>query len=383
MVFFGGAGADSIVGGAGQDGVTYYGPWSNLATSIHDGVTVNLGAGTARDGDGSSPTGSLDRLVSIEHAVGSFGDDTLIGSTGANTLAGAEGDDSLVGGGANDTLVGGAGADTLDGGLGNDVMQGGAGDDTYVFNIRFDQAVEAAAGGFDTVIAAFSLTLAAEVEGLVLTGANNLSGTGNASDNSLAGNAGNNALDGGSGNDSLDGGGGADSLLGGLGNDVLLGGAGNDTLVGAGGGDTLTGGADADLFVFGRVGDSYRGTIDRVTDMQAGVDDIVFSSGLFNGIVPTSVSFNGTVTVASANLGTFNNVFLNVLNGVNTALGGAGNVTASSTALQVWQVDVLGGTAAGIYLFVNDSVAGATVLNDMLIGITPTGALSAGDFLIG
>ena len=382
-VFFGSSGADSIVGGAGQDGVNYYGPWSNLATSIHNGVIVNLDSGLARDGDGSSATGSLDRLISIEHAVGSYAADTLIGSAGANTLAGAEGDDSLSGGGGNDTMLGGAGADTLDGGTGNDIMMGDGGDDTYVFNSRFDQAVESAGGGFDTIVIASSFTLTAEIEGLVLASAGAYRGVGNALNNSLAGNAGNNTLEGAAGNDSMDGGGGNESLIGDAGNDLLVGGAGADTLFGGIGADTLTGGTDADVFRFTKSSDSLRATIDRVTDMQAGVDDIAFAAATFTGFVATSVGFNGIVNVASANLGAGNNTYLNVMNGANAGLGGTGNVTASGPVLQVWQVNVLAGTAAGSYLLVNDSVAGASTLNDMLIGISPVGALSAGDFLIG
>jgi hypothetical protein len=113
------------------------------------------------------------------------------------------------------------------------------------------------------------------------------------------------------------------------------------------------------------------------------VDDIAFAAATFTGFVATSVGFNGIVNVASANLGAGNNTYLNVMNGANAGLGGTGNVTASGPVLQVWQVNVLAGTAAGSYLLVNDSVAGASALNDMLIGISPVGALSAGDFLIG
>ena len=46
--------------------------------------------------------------------------------------------------------------------------------------------------------------------------------------------------------------------------------------------------------------------------------------------------------------------------------GGSANVTASAADLEVWQVDVVAGSAAGSYLFVNDSVDGAAIA-DFLI----------------
>ena len=59
---------------------------------------------------------------------------------------------------------------------------------------------EAAAGGTDTVQAARSYTLGAELENLQLLGAASYSGTGNAGGNSLFGNAGRNRLGGLAGN---------------------------------------------------------------------------------------------------------------------------------------------------------------------------------------
>lgn len=85
--------------------------------------------------------------------------------------------------------------------------------------------------GIDTVEVAFSYTLGAQQENLLLGATGALNGTGNASANSLTGNTGNNRLDGGAGNDILIGGGGSDTLLGGAGADRLRGDAGNDTYV--------------------------------------------------------------------------------------------------------------------------------------------------------
>ena len=64
-----------------------------------------------------------------------------------------------------------------------------------------------------------TLSLADQIEHLVLTGTAAIDATGNAQDNRLTGNAGDNVLDGGSG---------ADTMAGGLGNDTMTGGNGND-----------------------------------------------------------------------------------------------------------------------------------------------------------
>ena len=60
-----------------------------------------------------------------------------------------------------------------------------------------DVVIENANEGTDTVLAAISYTLGANVENLTLTGPANINGTGNALANSLIGNSGDNVLDGG------------------------------------------------------------------------------------------------------------------------------------------------------------------------------------------
>jgi Ca2+-binding RTX toxin-like protein len=155
--------------------------------------------------------------------------------------------------------------------------------------------VEKANEGNDTVIAAFAYTLGANLENLVLEGSDNLSGTGNALDNTLTGNAGDNLLDGKAGADTLIGGKGNDTYyidhagdlvvenanegtdtviatldttlaanvehlilsgkaLIGAGNDLantILGTSGSNTLYGLGGDDLLDGGSGADTLVGG------------------------------------------------------------------------------------------------------------------------------------
>jgi len=67
------------------------------------GVNVDLGAGTASDGQGGTDT-----ISNIERARGSQFNDVLTGDAGDNVLEGLNGSDRLIGGGGNDILDGGS-----------------------------------------------------------------------------------------------------------------------------------------------------------------------------------------------------------------------------------------------------------------------------------
>lgn len=176
-----------------------------------------------------------------------------------------------------DTLQGLGGNDTLDGGAGADRMEGGAGNDLFVVDNAGDVVVELTGEGYDTIQTALAHVLADNVEKLVQTGSANVSGTGNALDNTLVGNSGSNLLKGEAGLDNIDGGSGNDTLHGGDGNDTLSGGAGADDLYGGAGADLFSGGAGKDSFHF-RFGEAAG---DRIQDFAKG-DQIVlegFSAG--------------------------------------------------------------------------------------------------------
>jgi Ca2+-binding RTX toxin-like protein len=188
----GGAGNDSLIGGNGNDYAYYY-----SATGV---VTVNLGTGTASDGEGGTDT-----LSQIENVQGS--------NTAGDNITGSTSNNVLYGYGGNDILNGGAGFDTLIGGLGNDI---------YQVDSTTDVITENASEGTDTIQSSVTFTIAplANIENLTLTGSSVINGTGNTANNILTGNTANNTLNGGDGNDTLNGNTGVDTLIGGLGNDI-------------------------------------------------------------------------------------------------------------------------------------------------------------------
>ncbi|MEO7397123.1 MAG: calcium-binding protein, partial [Ilumatobacteraceae bacterium] len=231
----GGAGADTMIGGDGDD--TYV---------IDNPGDVVVETGVSRFGDRSNDTvetpfeTSLAQFPNIENI-------TLVGSAAVNA-------------------TGDAAANRLDGSRNSAVnrLTGGAGDDTYVVGIG-DIAVERPGEGIDTVVVAATTGSVARlsdypnVENLRLAGnAGNLDAEGDAGPNTLIGSLGNNRLSGGDGDDEI-----IDQYAADVPNyptryavaddDLLSGGRGNDRLVSYGGNDTLDGGAGDDvLTVHGR-----------------------------------------------------------------------------------------------------------------------------------
>jgi Ca2+-binding RTX toxin-like protein len=306
----GGAGRDTLDGGGGLDTVRYDLLGTGATLPVR-GAVVDLALGTATD-----PWGDTDVLRNIESAWGSYAADSIVGAGGGGNrtwlrgLAGADtlraavagsmvtadhaadpggihadlaagtvvdgwGDrdslvliahlrgsafgDSIAGNAAANWLDGGGGNDTLDGGGGADTLTGGAGDDLFVVDSALDRIAELPGEGADTVLAALSWTLGADIEALTLGGTASLNGTGNALSNAIAGNAGANILLGADGDDTLDGMGGDDSLSGGNGRDVLRGGGGADRLDGGSEADTLLGGTEADTLLGGAGADLLDG----------------------------------------------------------------------------------------------------------------------------
>lgn len=225
----GGLGDDFIDGEVGIDTVDYAGEGQ--------GVTVNLSLGSAEDGNKNTDT-----LSSIENAIGSQFNDTLIGSIDANTLTGGDG---------GDTLEGRAGSDTLDGGAGTDTA-------TYVN----------ASGGISIVISGSG----GDGDGFTdrLIAVENVTGSGFA--DTITGDSLANVIIGGAGGDTIDGGGGDDQLEGDEGDDILTGGAGNDTFVGGAGRDTIDGGAGIDTLILEKNGQSGSDAVfSTIVNLQTGL----------------------------------------------------------------------------------------------------------------
>ncbi|MBD2194384.1 cadherin-like domain-containing protein [Calothrix anomala] len=210
------------------------------------------------------------------------------GGTGNDYIKAGLSNDSLVGGSGDDYLNGGAGNDTLNGGVGADTMLGSVGNDSYTVDNIGDVVTENANEGTDTVLAASSYVLSANVENLTLTGSA-IAGTGNTLKNSITGNAGDNIIDGGAGND------------------TMVGGAGNDTYIVDSTGDVVTEAANA------------------------GTDTVAASINYTLGTTLENLTLTGTAIAGTGN--TLNNSIIgnsadNIINGgtgADTMLGGAGN----------------------------------------------------------
>jgi Ca2+-binding RTX toxin-like protein len=334
----GGAGADELEGGLGDD-LYLVDDVGDLvleeAQSGHDCVEatashvlgenvedLTLMGDTSIDGTGNG----LDNVI-----TGNTGDNVLDGSGGSDTLSGGLGNDTYVvdttldsiveafGGGGdlviasvnwtlaanlehlqlsgiatvgvgnadNNDLFGNQWDNQLDGLGGTDRLFGGEGNDTYFINDNLDSATELVDEGIDTVRASVSFALGANIEKLLLTGTAVANGTGNAQANSLEGNASNNVLDGKAG---------ADTMIGGAGSDTYVVDNGLDRITETTG-NLATGGTDLVIASVSHV-------------LSANVENLRLGAGAING------TGNGASNVIYA--GTGNNV-LNGGGGVDTA----------------------------------------------------------------
>jgi VCBS repeat-containing protein len=318
----GGVGADNMQGGSGDD--TY------VVDNAGDNVIETEGEGTdtVQASVSHTLTSNVENLVLVGNGhingTGNALDNVITGNGGNNVLSGLDG---------NDTLVGNSGNDILDGGTGADSLQGGTGDDTYVVDDAGDMVVETAGAGIDTVQSSISLTLAANVENLTLTGTDNLDGIGNALNNIITGNSGNNTASAGAGADTVNAGAGDDIASGGDGNDILNGEAGSDQLFGEAGNDVLNGGLDADQMDGGIGDDTY--VVDNAGDivteaLNAGID-----------LAQSSITYTLTDNVdnltltGSADIDGTGNALNNIMNGntgANVLDGREGNDTINGNA---------------------------------------------------
>ncbi len=119
-VLTGGTGAQTLIGGAGND--TYYvdGAGDVVVEELDGGIDTVV---SSVDLAGIPANVENIRLTGAAHIA--------VGNDGSNRLSGGSGDDELDGAGGDDLELGGDGDDTLISRGGHDTLSGGAGNDTY------------------------------------------------------------------------------------------------------------------------------------------------------------------------------------------------------------------------------------------------------------
>jgi Ca2+-binding RTX toxin-like protein len=178
-------GADTVDGGNGFDTIEYSGDGFNNTLSLAQaGNVITVGGlvtGTTTvtsidnitvDGQGGDDTISVVATGGYATTInGGDGNDVITGagSTVPLTINGGAGNDNLTGGGAADTIDGGAGNDTITGGGGNDQLTGGAGTDTFVWSPG-DGSDNIAGGGDGSDSLVFNGTAGADTFNLSATG---------------------------------------------------------------------------------------------------------------------------------------------------------------------------------------------------------------------
>jgi Ca2+-binding RTX toxin-like protein len=329
--------------------------------------------------------------------VGNDSDENLVGGDGRDRLNGGNGNDTLSGGARRDYLNGDLGNDSLNGNSGNDILDGagdsvgldkfvgGTGDDVYGVYSPNTLIIENVDEGQDSVWAAVSYTLAANVENMYLVG--DINGTGNEGGNIISGyGLGDNNIFGLAGNDGLYGEEGNDYLNGGIGDDYLSGGIGNDIL--DGNGDST--GLDA---FFGGDGDDTYGVYNSDTL-------IIENAGEGNDTVWAVVNYTLTADIenlylagALTGIGNGNNNYIigygadnhtmYGLGGNDYLLGGAGSDTIDGGAEYDY---LLGGAGTDVFVLNTTStdIIGDFAAGDKLQILASDfgGGLSAGTVLL-
>lgn len=356
---------------------------TSLTSSISTATVATAGlTATLSGAAGSSATVTTGAGVDV--IVSGAGNDIISTGAGADIITIGTGSVSVNAGDGNDIIIIAAAgdltsADTIDGGAGTDIIRvTGAetfvdADFTNVSNVETLDldgtaainvnagALTAAAFGNSLVIDATGLTGAANINAAAFTATQTLTFDG--------GNAGTAA-------------------------DTIAGGAGADVINGGTGVDTMTGGAGADRFLFETsaqtdavvAGTAVVIAADRITDFQAGVDDIVFGIGA-NAFAATTLTFT---TGTTANVTTFtmtdlDNASIDLLLAAIETQAGAAGVASSATVAQVYIVNTgaqgVAGFANKTLLILNDEVADLAA-TDTIIDITGlTGAFSSADIL--
>jgi Ca2+-binding RTX toxin-like protein len=348
-ILFGGAGNETIDGGAGGDAI--------FALGGDDLVIGGRDSLASRDINNTIDVADLEDQTESDD-----GDDALYGGAGSDTILGGQG---------NDVLDGGQGDDVLSGQAGIDIFRGGAGSDTVdysresPFQLIVNLEKNFASGGTSSGDTFFSIENLIgsddRIDRFIGTGADNHF-WGRGGGDVFNGRAGDDILDGGNDGDILYGEGGRDTIIGGSGQDYLNGGAGIDTVVYRGSsagvtvnlGDGTTGGGDAD----GPVQIVGRGTAIR--------HDILVS---FENAVGSSYG-DHLIGSAGANvlMGAAGDDTLTGGGGADILKGGAGSDTADyADRTGGVRLDLRNGGSAGDFYLSIENLSGSG-FNDRLTG---------------
>ena len=317
------AGADFLLGGGGNDWVSYEFSQAPVNVSLKTG----FGSGGHASGDTLQGFEGLEGSYFADMLEGSEGGDTLVGSRGNDTLTGAGGDDSLWGGRGDDVFVfaRGHGVDRIQdfNVFGQDRI------DLRALGVSRFEDVDARAysdpgrtepdhvlldltklGGGTVLIDYFDFS---ELDASDFIFADEVAGTATYTVSSTD----NDYLRGDSDNNLLNGGGGNDTLYGGPGNDTLYGGDGVDELDGGDGDDYLSPGNSN--YVWERVAGSRGNDTIDFSGNETGYQAIDYrDADLDTGI---EAAINGVTNTANVNKGPAGtDTILNVANPM-TGLG--------------------------------------------------------------
>ena len=337
----GGAAADNITGGAGNDVINGNAGADTAAGGAGNDIYLIDNAGdVVTEGAGLG----LDTVFTIvSYTIGNNVERLAVNGVATTNAI------NLTGNSEANELSGNDGANVIDGRDGADLMLGYGGNDIFIVNHAGDVVIEGAGGGLDTIFTSVGMTLGNNVErigvnGFTTTYAINL--TGNSVANEMWGNDGVNILDGAGGADIMTGFGGNDiyfvdnagdliletgtggydtiftstsftigddierlavngvsgtaplSLTGNAKPNEISGNDGGNLISGQGGADILIGNGGADMFAFTS---SIYGGIDQIADFQAGIDRIGLDdsefAGLTLGVLPAGAFRSGVAAL--------------------------------------------------------------------------------------
>ncbi len=338
--------------------------------------------------NGALPAADMFGGAGNDTIIGGAGADQLFGEAGQDTLLGQGGNDLLFGGADNDTLTGGDADDQAYGEGGSDRIIWNPGDDTdlneggtetdtiEVNGGNGSEVFTATANGtrvrFDRLAPApFSLDIGTS-ENLVVNmngGDDSFAATGNLAALIQI------TVDGGTGNDTINGSNGADLLLGGYGNDTVDGQQGNDVaLMGAGddvfiwdpgdGSDTLEGQDGVDTMRFNGA------NVAEIFDISANGGRVRFTRNIANIVMDIDdvelIEVNPSGAADQTTLNDVNGTDLTQVVVNHALLNGAGDGAIDTV--------VVNGTTGDDFAIVAGGPAGVSVYSVMGAVLDVTGA---------